>query len=134
MHLEVARAAGALLLCAMLGGCASVVPVQPADPLAAAPPAAVPELRFDTELPIRLSTGYTRAIPKGSLWRLAGALPQGAVYRPVGTVFAIEGRQVHEAWLVVHAGAVHGFYLPGEGNYSPLVPPLSLPPSTGAKR
>jgi len=45
-------------------------------------------------------------------------------------VFAIEGRNVHEAYLVVRSDTLHGFYLPGEGNFSALSPSLSLPSAT----
>jgi hypothetical protein len=55
-----------------------------------------------------------------------GILPEGTVYRPIGTVFSIEGRNVHEAYLVVHAGAVRGFYLPAESRYSPLPNPVTF--------
>lgn len=55
-----------------------------------------------------------------SVWKPVGRVPQGAVYRPVGTIFTIEGRQVHEAYLVLNDKKLVGFYLPGEQNYSPL--------------
>lgn len=120
------RVFGALMLVVLLAACAAPVPVQPAGGLAP-PPASTPDLHFPTAWPIHLSTGYVREVPARSQWRAAGSLPQGAVYRPLNTVFAIEGRQVHEAWLVVQAGALQGFYLPAEGNFSPLTPPVSLP-------
>jgi hypothetical protein len=119
------RTVGALVLVVLLAACAAQVPVSSANMLPLASPA--PDLHFEAGWPIRLSTGYTREVPPKSQWRPAGALPQGVVYRPVNTVFAIEGRQVHEAWLVVQAGALQGFYLPAENNFSPLSSPLSLP-------
>jgi hypothetical protein len=115
----------ALVLALLLAGCAAHVPVRSANLLPLT--ALAPDLEFDASWPIRLSTGYTRDVPARSQWRAAGMLPQGTVYRPLNTVFAIEGRQVHEAWLVVQAGALQGFYLPAENNFSPLSPPLSLP-------
>lgn len=120
------RVFGAWMLAGLLAACAAPVPVRPADSLAS-PPAATPDLHFPTAWPVRLSTGYIRDVPARSQWRAAGSLPQGVVYRPLNTVFAIEGRHVHEAWLVVQAGALQGFYLPAEGNFSPLTPPASLP-------
>lgn len=80
-----------------------------------------------TAIPIRLETGYQRTLKAGSIWRLAGRLPQGSVYAPVDSVLTIEGRQVHEAWLVVREGTLLGFYLPGESAYSPLSQPILLP-------
>jgi hypothetical protein len=135
MKVPGSRAAAALLrawlACLLLAACAASVRVQPAQltPLSAASP----DLVIASEVPILLSTGYTRTVPP-SRWRAVGALPEGTVFRPLDTVFAIEGRNVHEAYLVVRSGAVSGFYLPGEGNFSPLSPPVSLPLATGAQR
>lgn len=109
----------------LLAACAAAVPVEPASlmPL----DAAVPELRMAQDLPLRLSTAYARTLPAGSRWSATGRLPQGTVYRPVGTVFSIEGRQVHEAYLVVQDRALRGFYLPAEARFSPLPQPVPLP-------
>lgn len=116
---------GSLLGALLLPGCAAQVPVQPTrlQPLSA--PAADLEIR--NQVAIRLPTGYERALAAGSRWQAVGMLPEGVVYRPVGTVFAIEGRHVHEAYLVVQAGAVRGFYLPAESNFSPLSVSVPLP-------
>ena len=109
----------------LLGGCAASVPAQPAE--LASLVASVPDIEVRQDVQIRLGTGYTRVVPAGSRWRAVGRLPQGQVYRPLNTIFAIEGRNVHEAYLVMQDGAVQGFYLPGESRYSPLAAPLSLP-------
>jgi hypothetical protein len=93
-----------------------------------------PEVLVAADLPIRLSTGYTRTVPEGGRWRAVGTLPQGVVYQPINTVFAIEGRQVHEAYLVLRGGAIQGFYLPAESHYSALQDPVLLPIATGAQR
>lgn len=74
-----------------------------------------------------LPTGYQRSILTGSRWELVGELAQGDVYRPVGTVFTIEGANMHEAFLVVNQSKITGFYLPGEGAFSGLDTPVSLP-------
>jgi hypothetical protein len=86
------------------------------------------------DVPIRLSTGYTRTVAARSRWRSVGVLPQGTVYRPVDSVFAIEGRQVHEAYLVLRGASLQGFYLPGEGNYSALLDEIPLPLNQGSQR
>ncbi len=75
---------------------------------------------------VRLSTGYKRKLAEGSRWRPVGSLPQGEVLRPVDGIFTIEGRQVHEAYLVVSGADLMGFYLPGEAHFSPLDSPFSL--------
>jgi hypothetical protein len=126
------RVAATLSFVAMLAGCAAAVPVRPATmaPLAGT----VADLVVPTDVPIRLSTGYTRTLPQQSRWRAVGTLAEGTVYQPVNSVFAIEGRNVHEAYLVVQSGSLRGFYLPAENNFSPLATPLSLPPATGVQR
>lgn len=88
--------------------------------------------RFELRQPaaFKLSTGYSRELPAGSKWQSVGSLPQGTVYRPLNTVFSIEGRHVHEAYLVVKENVLQGFFLPGESRYSPLIP--SLPLTIGA--
>nr|WP_246291002.1 hypothetical protein [Paraburkholderia fynbosensis] len=75
---------------------------------------------------IKLATGYSRQVRGGSQWRPVGELPQGVVFQPVGGVFTIEGRQVHEAYLVVKGQTLTGFFLPRESHFSPLEPPQSI--------
>ena len=122
----------ALGAAAVLTACAYSVPVVPAELRPLAAPAS--EVVVASDVAIRLPTGYTRTIPQQSRWKPMGTLPQGIVYQPLNTVFAIEGRQVHEAYLVLQAGSVQGFYLPAESHYSPLPQPVSLPPEKGMQR
>ncbi len=112
-------------LVALLSGCASPVRTEPVSftPLATQP-AQVVQLR--QEATATLATGYPRTLKAGSQWRLAGSVAQGQVYRPVNTVFTIEGRHVHEAYLVVSSGKLLGFYLPGEAQYAALETPVPL--------
>lgn len=84
------------------------------------------QIQLKAPVEVHLDTGYTRTLEPGSRWQRVGSLPQGSVYRPVGTVFTIEGRQVHEAYLVIAASSLVGFYLPGESTYSPLSKAVSL--------
>ncbi len=120
------RACGAALAVAALAGCAQRIAATAAE-MTPMPSSAAPAIRVASEVSIRLHTGFTRPIPGGSRWELVGRLPQGEVFRPVGTVYAIEGRDVHEAYLVLRQGVLQGFYLPAESRYSPLPAPLSLP-------
>ena len=116
-----------LLISVGLGGCASTFPVEQAHmaPLSAQASATV--LVLSRAVEIRLSTGYGRTLPAGSRWQAVGLLPQGIVYKRLGDVFSIEGRHVHEAYLVVKGSVLQGFYLPGESSFSPLNPSVSLP-------
>lgn len=115
------RLAAAGVVFVAMAACAPMVTTAPAtldDTPVAAPPR---DVRLVKTTDIALPTGYRRTLATTTTWRPAGRLPQGAVYRPVDSVFTIEGRQVHEAWLVVADGArLVGFYLPGEARYSPL--------------
>jgi hypothetical protein len=112
------------LLC--LTACAQMVTTEPARlvPVGAADAPTVIAVRDQVD--IRLETRFSRTLLAGSRWRKVGRIAQGDVYRPVDGVFSIEGRQVHEAYLVISGSSLRGFYLPGEANFSPLVPPLTI--------
>jgi len=125
------RIALAGLLAASLVACAMRVPVTPAQlqPLAGG---ASEDMEIVQATEVRFTTGYTRVLPAGSHWRAVGTLPQGTVFQPLDTVFQIEGRQVHEAWLVLRGAQLQGFYLPAEAHFSPALLPMNL--SRGEKR
>ena len=116
----------ALLLLLGLAACAQMVTTEPArlEPVGATEAPTVITVRDKVD--ILLDTRFSRTLLAGTRWRKVGRLAQGDVYRPVDGVFSIEGRQVHEAYLVIAGSSLRGFYLPGEANYSPLVPPLTL--------
>jgi len=116
----------ALLLLLGLAACAQMVTTEPArlEPVGATEAPTVITVRDKVD--ILLDTRFSRTLLAGTRWRKVGRLAQGDVYRPVDGVFSIEGRQVHEAYLVISGASLRGFYLPGEANYSPLVPPLTL--------
>ena len=120
------RTAAAGLLLALVAACAPMVTSQPAT-LDTAPAAGPQDLRLAAPTTLTLPTGYQRTLGTAVTWRSVGRLPQGRVYRPVDSVFTIEGQQVHEAWLVVDETRLVGFYLPGESRYSPLDTPVRLP-------
>jgi hypothetical protein len=114
-----------LVAIALLSGCAHSVPTEPTRLNAAIEqPAKV--IRLEREALIVLPTGYKRQLQTDSKWRLVGSIAQGQVFRPVNSVLTIEGRQVHEAYLVISSGVLRGFYLPGESNYAPLQAPVPL--------
>jgi hypothetical protein len=116
--------------CLVLAGCAAPVKAVPTQftSLAAGQPAR--EITIDPAVTVQLSTGYTRVLAAGSRWRETGTIKDGTVYMPVGTVFTIEGRDVHEAYLVVRSGRIEGFYLVAEGRFSPLQPSISINTNT----
>lgn len=110
----------ALMLCA----CAPSIPVQSTEfvPVIATQQC----VRVTSSVTVRLTSGYSRKVRSGSFWQPVGTIAQGVVLRPVGDVFTIEGRQVHEAYLVTKADFIVGFFLPGESHFSPLEPPQSI--------
>jgi hypothetical protein len=116
----------ALLACVLLSACAPAVPVEDAHLMTLPVATAAPIRTVQQDVVIHLSSGYERTVTAQSKWRLIGRLPQGEVLRPVGTIFTIEGKQEHEAYLVVTADKLTGFYLPGESHYSPLENPVSI--------
>lgn len=113
-----------LLALFVLSGCA--VPTQKAQITPYQQVQGTRQIRILQNTDIVLDTAYERRIPEKSIWRLSGTVPQGEVYRPEKIAFTIEGRQVHEAYLVLSGNLLVGFYLPGELNFSPLSPPLNL--------
>lgn len=118
-----------LALCVVfvwLSGCATVTQL-PAQ-LAALPTgeSSAPRTLGQT-LVINLDTGYQRTLKAQSRWRPIGNLAQGAVFKPVDDVLTTEGDHIHEAYLVMHDGALVGFYLPAKATFSPLKQTMVLP-------
>lgn len=111
------------LLPVLLAACAPMVVSAPAT---LAPATSAASFQVKAPLAFKLPTGYSRELPAGSRWQAVGRLPEGVVYRPLNTVFTIEGRQVHEAQLVIDKTQLVGFYLPAEGRYSSLDSPIQL--------
>ncbi|WP_416050415.1 hypothetical protein [Cupriavidus basilensis] len=103
-----------------LSGCAPMIATTPSSVELAQDGTTARSITIQAPAVIQLDTGYSRTLAAKSVWKPVGRVPQGAVYRPVGTIFTIEGRQVHEAYLVLKDKKLVGFYLPGEQNYSPL--------------
>jgi hypothetical protein len=121
------RASWVALSLSLLAGCAPMVVSAPAQLDASPSASAVAEIVLARNVDFRLPTGYDRTLPAASHWHRVGRLPQGEVYRPIGIAFAVEGKQVHEAYLVISGSTLRGFYLPGESAYSALNPEIQLP-------
>lgn len=117
--------AAGLVAIALLCGCAHAVRTESAklSPVAEQPAKVI---RLEREALIVLPTGYKRGLKPDSRWRHVGSIAQGQVFRPLDSVLTIEGRQVHEAYLVISGGKLVGFYLPGEANYAALDAPIPL--------
>lgn len=63
---------------------------------------------------ITLESGYRRTINAGVVLLEVGIVSAGHVFKPVNTVFTVEGKHMHEAYLVLRNERVVGFYLPVE--------------------
>lgn len=86
------------------------------------------DIRVQAAAPFRMAIGRGAVLPAGSRWRAAGALAQGTVYRPLSAVVMLEGPRVNEAWPVIDAGLLQGFFLPAEARFAPVrhAVPLAL--------
>jgi hypothetical protein len=93
---------------------------------------AAPDIRMHAMTPVRMAIGPATVLPAGSRWRAAGLLAQGTVYRPLNHVVLLEGQRVDEAWPVVSAGRLQGFFLPAEARFAPVrhAVPLPLAPAS----
>lgn len=109
------------VVAAVLAACASEVVYTRAS-LSPAPGAHRPKIEIAEEATVQLATGFTRALPRGSVWEVRGSVPQGLVYRRLDGIFTVEGAQVHEAYLVLADNRLVGFYLSVEQAFSPTQP------------
>jgi len=102
-----------LFACALLfAGCASKLVTEPVELALAAPGAEASTLRLSYSVDVRLDSGYSRTLRAGTTWKRIGSIPEGEVWEPVDTVLTVEGRYLHEAYLVVNERQLVGFYLP----------------------
>lgn len=116
-----------LLAAAASTGCAPMVASTSASMETLSTSVQARDIRLLSPASVKFSTGYARTLSPDIRWRPVGQVPQGIVYRPVETTFSIEGRQVHEAYLVIEREkSLAGFYLPAESRYSPLEAPIIL--------
>jgi hypothetical protein len=114
----------AVLTLVTVTGCASEISRTPA--LLQPSPATVARITVSERAEVTLSSGYTKELKNGSVWRKVGTLPQGGVYRIEDDVFLVEGKHQHEAYLVLQGKRLVGFYLPVESAFNPLTSPIPL--------
>ena len=70
--------------------------------------------------------GRERKLPSGSTWQAVGAIAEGDVYRPVGTILTAEAMNVHEAYIVVRDRTWVGFWLPAESGFVDIAKPAAI--------
>jgi hypothetical protein len=118
------RLAVAALATSSLLGCAIPVPQQQLEqPITLA---SGRQFTLDADADCYIGTGYGRTLRRGTRWRLYGTIPQGDVYRSPDQTLTVEGYNVHEAYPVIHADAVVGFYLPVEHAFTKASKPVPL--------
>ncbi len=116
----------AALVALSLAACAPAV-VQESTQIT---PGAGKDFRLTRTVDVSLSTGYSTTLRANTRWALVGTIAQGEVYRTKDQIVTLEGAHIHEAYIVVKAGSLVGFYLPVERTFSPIAPgkPLTTEP------
>ncbi len=108
-------------------GCAfdlSHVRQQPAQFTAVASPGE--EFTLTQEVKAKLGTGFPTVLKAGTRWHQVGRLAQGEVFATKDQIVTVEASNIHEAYLVVAAGSVRGFYLPVERTFVAVTRPVPL--------
>ena len=76
--------------------------------------------RLEEEITVDLDTGYGRTLRRGTTWDYVGSIREGDVFKTSDQILTIEASNIFEAYIVVSAENLVGFYLPVEKTYSPL--------------
>jgi hypothetical protein len=79
-----------------------------------------PSFELEKEVNFVLDKGFTRKLKQGTKWNYVGTISYGDVFRTKDQILTVEASNIHEAYIVVSAGKLVGFYLPVERSYSPL--------------
>lgn len=79
------------------------------------------------EVDVRLGTGYSRKLNKGTKWCYVNTISKGDIFKTKDQILTIEGSNIFEAFIVVSEKQLVGFFLPVEETFSPLSKPITLP-------
>jgi hypothetical protein len=71
--------------------------------------------------------GFSRTLRQNTRWEFVGTIAEGEVYRSRDQVLTVECSNVFEAYLVVSADRLVGFYLPVEKGFVSISDPIQLP-------
>ena len=116
-----------IFIVASLIGCASEVLRSPTQLIECDSTQYKRVITFTDDVFIKLSSGYSRVLKKSTKWQFVGTIKEGNVFKPVDTIFTIEGAHVREACLVIFNNRLIGFYLPGENSFSSLATSILVP-------
>jgi UPF0288 family protein (methanogenesis marker protein 3) len=112
-----------LFIATLILGCAAEV-VRTPEQLTVNNQAA--QIELTKLVTIELSPGNEKKLFTGSRWMNIGNVKQGEVFKPVGTVFSIQGANSHEAYLVIAEQKLVGFYLPGDRAWTAIKAPIAI--------
>jgi hypothetical protein len=104
--------------------CATELVRSPATLLAGGPQAQM--MQISKLAVLDFGPSHAKQLLPGSRWSLVGNVPQGSVFKPVDGVLTIHGANAYEAYLVISAAKVVGFYLPGERAWTALQNPVAI--------
>ena len=85
-----------------------------------------PDFELKDEVKIKLGTGYSRQLNKGTRWHYVSSISYGDIFKTNDQILTIEGSNIFEAFIVVSGENLVGFYIPVEQTYSPLSKPKLL--------
>jgi hypothetical protein len=78
------------------------------------------------EVDVSLDTTYSSKLKSGTVWNFVGTISEGDVFKTKDQILTIEGSNIFEAYIVVLANKLIGFYLPVENTFSPIGDPIKL--------
>jgi hypothetical protein len=116
-----------ILFFILLGGCAFDLMHVKQIPVKIESAQVQKSFLLETDVDVKLDTGYSRLLKKGSRWNFLGSLSYGDIFKSDDQVLTVEASNIHEAYIVVKSIRLVGFYLPVEKTFSPLTPPVTLP-------
>ncbi len=120
------RAAGALALLLLLGGCAFDVVQVKQLPVTFSTAMAPRGFTLQTAAEVRIGTGFPVRLKANTRWTGLGTTEFGEVYTTRDQVLTVEASNIHEAALVLRDGEVAGFYLLIEKKFCPATKPIRL--------
>ncbi len=106
-------------------GCASEIVKTPAK-FSAIEPDKMKLIQIQKDTKVSSSSGYTKVIKGGSIWKLIGEIEEGNVYKIMNDIFIVEGAHIHEANIVIKDQILVGYYIPVLEKFSKAPEPTVL--------
>lgn len=77
-------------------------------------------LRVEAEETLSCKSGYSSKVKENTLWKSVGKINEGTVFKPIDSIFTIQGSHIYQSYIVMNGNEVVGFYLPVSSEYSPI--------------